>query len=438
MTLSRYPHITDELLSAYLDEAVTAEEKLLIETAVAAEPTLAWRLETLRQTVQLVRTLPAIALPRSFTLSELPGAARQPAPALAGSLPARRAPLAVPHRFTGLAGLWKGWRSFWQMGSPLLRNAAAVSLALFLLLTVGDVLGSSPVRQASGGASAPFAGEAPAAAAFPSATATSQPLTPPGAGSIQESIQEEDGQVAKESAAPPPPPAGASEASAGEAGAVETAAGGVAAGTAPAGQPDAQLSSQEETFARAAGAPGPDGREELAPMDQAGDAVTNSQTVPAESLSAAMGTRTALAATDATTVTTDEIAASDERVLAPAAQLSDTETLTLPEPDQSVTADDGGSTADEEADDATTLTSPTPAAQAEEAVTSTTGAENGEANEVAASPQGVEEVQPDQEVAPVDSLRRSLLDLSQLATALVTLVFGALWWRSRSQSPTKF
>ena len=64
------PQVTDELLSAYIDGDVTAEEKNLVERAVKADANLAWRLESLQQTVNLLRSLPAVSLPRSFVLTE--------------------------------------------------------------------------------------------------------------------------------------------------------------------------------------------------------------------------------------------------------------------------------------------------------------------------------------------------------------------------------
>ncbi len=130
MTQNRYPQITDELLSAYLDEVVTDEEKRLIERALIAEPSVAWRLESLRQTVQLLRAMPQISLPRSFTLNELPLAA---SPAIVAPTSLSRRPVAPEP-----AGFWAAWRNFWRLGSPMLRNAAAVSFALFLVLMVGD------------------------------------------------------------------------------------------------------------------------------------------------------------------------------------------------------------------------------------------------------------------------------------------------------------
>ncbi|HRJ45451.1 MAG TPA: zf-HC2 domain-containing protein, partial [Caldilineaceae bacterium] len=70
--MNRFSHtpIDDELLSAYIDGLLTAEETARVEAAVLADPVLAWEMESLRQTVKLVRDLPPIALPRSFVLAE--------------------------------------------------------------------------------------------------------------------------------------------------------------------------------------------------------------------------------------------------------------------------------------------------------------------------------------------------------------------------------
>ena len=52
MTTAPYPQVTNELLSAYIDEAVTEEERRLVEHAVAEDADVAWRLESLRATVR--------------------------------------------------------------------------------------------------------------------------------------------------------------------------------------------------------------------------------------------------------------------------------------------------------------------------------------------------------------------------------------------------
>ncbi len=134
MSASFHTPITDELLSAYLDNALTAEEKMLVDAALQNEPTVAWRLESLRQTINLLHSLPTVSLPRSFALTELQ-VAEQTQPPVRTSSPQRAKAEPTP---TGLARLWETWRSFWQVGTPWLRNAAAVSFALFLILIAGD------------------------------------------------------------------------------------------------------------------------------------------------------------------------------------------------------------------------------------------------------------------------------------------------------------
>ena len=74
------PEYIQELLSAYLDGELTAEERALVEQALDASPELQQELESLRQTVALVKALPPVAAPRPFTLSEADVQAATPAP----------------------------------------------------------------------------------------------------------------------------------------------------------------------------------------------------------------------------------------------------------------------------------------------------------------------------------------------------------------------
>ena len=127
------PHVTDELLSAYLDGAASAEERLLVEQALAADATVAWRLETLRQTVSLVRALPQVALPASFSLEAIL-AAEGIAPAEPAGAPAALTP---PPARPARAPWWQRWGDFWNSGSLGLRNAAAAAFALFHVVLVG-------------------------------------------------------------------------------------------------------------------------------------------------------------------------------------------------------------------------------------------------------------------------------------------------------------
>ncbi len=57
-----------EALSAYLDGELSAREKARLERALAQDAPLRAELAELRRTVQMVRSLPALPVPRSFTL----------------------------------------------------------------------------------------------------------------------------------------------------------------------------------------------------------------------------------------------------------------------------------------------------------------------------------------------------------------------------------
>lgn len=57
------------LLSPYIDNAVTPAERALVEDALAQSAELRAELDGLRQTVQMMRTLPRVPAPRPFTLS---------------------------------------------------------------------------------------------------------------------------------------------------------------------------------------------------------------------------------------------------------------------------------------------------------------------------------------------------------------------------------
>jgi hypothetical protein len=58
-----------ELLSAYLDGALTPDERAALETRLQINDALRQELESLRQTVKLVGSLPAMKAPRNFTLT---------------------------------------------------------------------------------------------------------------------------------------------------------------------------------------------------------------------------------------------------------------------------------------------------------------------------------------------------------------------------------
>lgn len=67
----QHPHSVDEeLVAAYIDGDVTVEERQRVENAMAADEQVAWEVNTLRQTVELLQDLPSVPLPRSFALTE--------------------------------------------------------------------------------------------------------------------------------------------------------------------------------------------------------------------------------------------------------------------------------------------------------------------------------------------------------------------------------
>lgn len=150
MTVSRQPQITEELLSAYLDDQVTTEERALVEAAIATDQAVAWQVDSLRQTVHLLQALPPLALPRSFSLEAILAEARAaegPAPIQAeavktsappqtiGRTVARTPVVAAPENHW-----WQWFSQLWQGGNLQLRNAAAIALTLFFVLLAGDRL----------------------------------------------------------------------------------------------------------------------------------------------------------------------------------------------------------------------------------------------------------------------------------------------------------
>ncbi len=146
MTTSRYPAITDELLSAYIDGAVTGTERIAIEQAVIDDPDVAWRLTTLQETVSLLRSLPVVQAPRSFVLTAQQVSRVSPENTRPADVALEKP---APHRGrVAEAGAWgrfvEGWRRFWQGGNPALRNAMAASMAALLLLLIVPSLLSTP------------------------------------------------------------------------------------------------------------------------------------------------------------------------------------------------------------------------------------------------------------------------------------------------------
>lgn len=135
--------VTDELLSAYIDGDVTAEEKKLVERAVQSDANVAWRLESLQQTVNLLRTLPEMPLPRSFVLTEADVAPVKPSvpPVVSAARRTARPRMIEPAE----GGFWRSFKEFLQGGSPALRNMAAAGLAVWVMLFGVTVLNPSRI-----------------------------------------------------------------------------------------------------------------------------------------------------------------------------------------------------------------------------------------------------------------------------------------------------
>jgi anti-sigma factor RsiW len=120
--------ISDELLSAYIDGDVTDAEKQQIEFAIANDPEIAWQVETLRQTVAILRNLPMIPAPHSFVLEEAQ---------VADVLAARRQQRVSRGGATvGRRSVWQQLLAFFSSGNLALRNASAVAAALFVVVTM--------------------------------------------------------------------------------------------------------------------------------------------------------------------------------------------------------------------------------------------------------------------------------------------------------------
>lgn len=62
--------IIRDLLSPYLDDEVTDDERALVDAALTDSPELRDELESMQQTVALVADLPRVSAPRPFTLTE--------------------------------------------------------------------------------------------------------------------------------------------------------------------------------------------------------------------------------------------------------------------------------------------------------------------------------------------------------------------------------
>ena len=135
MTPQNMHSVDEELVAAFVDGEVTTEECQRVEAAMAADEQVAWEVNTLRQTVELLQDLPAVPLPRSFVLKEDQVAdvlleRRSRAIATAAPAAADQDPQDSP---------WQRFLRFLNGGDLALRNAAALAAVLLVLFYVAEV-----------------------------------------------------------------------------------------------------------------------------------------------------------------------------------------------------------------------------------------------------------------------------------------------------------
>lgn len=134
-----YDHLDPDLLSAYLDAEVTPAERAEVEAHLLSCDNCRRELESLRWTVDLLRRMPPVELPRTFYLTAdavEPAAAQQ----------TRR---------------WPGWLQ------PLLAFSTAVSAVLFVVLTLTSLSGGVGAPAAMPAVEPARLAESPAALAQP-------------------------------------------------------------------------------------------------------------------------------------------------------------------------------------------------------------------------------------------------------------------------------
>lgn len=140
MSLSRFPQVTHELLSAYLDGAVTDEERALVERATAQDPEVAAQLAALRATVELLHTLPAVALPRSFAIDAVMLEVAEEQERAANVARQRAIPkdfILADERHNRNTGWWQRLLAGFQNMGPY-RGGAAVAALLLLAFLAGN------------------------------------------------------------------------------------------------------------------------------------------------------------------------------------------------------------------------------------------------------------------------------------------------------------
>jgi hypothetical protein len=172
-------HVNVDLLSGYLDNQVTPEQRAYIERHVRTCVSCQLELQSLRQTVTMLQALPRVPVPRAFTLSEAQ----------------------VGRRARGAPAPWFGG----------LARVAGVMAALAVIAVSVAVLRQSAFAPAAQVARAPLPAaapsaitEAPAATTAAAAAAAAAPAAP---SAPQLSVQESPSAAAQAKQAPAQPPA---------------------------------------------------------------------------------------------------------------------------------------------------------------------------------------------------------------------------------------
>jgi len=104
-------HLTDDLLSAYLDGEVTSRERARAEAHLAECPACAGELRALQATVSLLREMPSAPLPRAFTI-----------------------PATAARQTRWIAPFSRGW------GYRALQGATLLAAVLLMVVCSGDLL----------------------------------------------------------------------------------------------------------------------------------------------------------------------------------------------------------------------------------------------------------------------------------------------------------
>ncbi len=129
-------HLTDDLLSAYLDGQVTSRERARAEAHLAECPACAGELRALQATVSLLREMPSAPLPHAFTI-----------------------PATATRRTRGIT-LWDTFSRGW--GYRALQGATLLAAVLLMTVCSGDLLLQTTVPALAPAALAPAVASTPA------------------------------------------------------------------------------------------------------------------------------------------------------------------------------------------------------------------------------------------------------------------------------------